>query len=64
MGLVDDAAWNAKLRGMHEFRDMVAESEKELDADYQRLRFRPDDDSLGGRLLEGHPAPMLALAPA
>ena len=47
VGLVaDDGAWEAQLRGLQEFRMMVAQSEKELDQVYQRLRFRPANENL------------------
>lgn len=56
VGLVtDEEVWQARIRGLQEFRAMVEQSEKELDAIYQRLRFRPANDNMpfGSRVLAG-----------
>jgi DNA primase len=52
----DDSVLESRVRGLHEFRDMVTHSEKELDLVYQRLRFRPGNDNnlFGFKVLEGN----------
>jgi len=62
-GLTSDNVFNRELLGLGEFRTMVAESERELDTKYQRLRFRPanDNESMGLAVLGDQPKPWRAV---